>query len=60
MIIYIYIGVIPAGHTQSAISLEGVEEEEREKHGKVEVKRKWWVLAQPPYSSHGSGRQSPG
>ena len=24
------------------------------KHGKVEVKRKWWVFAQPPYSLQGN------
>ena len=29
-----------------------------EKHGKVGGKRKWWVLAQPPYYSQGNGRQS--
>ena len=23
-------------------------------HGKVEVKRKWWVLAHPPYSPQGN------
>ena len=28
------------------------------KHGKVEVKRKWWVLAEPPYSTQGNGRQA--
>ena len=27
---------------------------EKVKHGKVEVKRKWWVLAQPLYSPQGS------
>ena len=27
------------------------------KYGKVGVKRKWWVLAQPPYSPQGNGRQ---
>ena len=26
------------------------------KRGKIGVKRKWWVLAQSPYSSQGSGR----
>ena len=30
------------------------------KNGKIGVKRKWWVIAQPPYSSQGNGRQSPG
>ena len=25
------------------------------KHGKVEVKKKWWAPAQPPYSSQGNG-----
>ena len=29
------------------------------KHGKVEVTRKWWVLAHPPYSPEGNGRESP-
>ena len=29
-------------------------------HGEVEMKRKWWVLVQPPYSSQGKGRQLPG
>ena len=29
------------------------------KHEKVEVKRKWWVLMQPPYSLQGNGRQLP-
>ena len=29
------------------------------KHGKIEVKRKWWGLAQPPYSAQGNGRQLP-
>ena len=33
-------------------------EEERQKHRKVEVKRKWLVSAQPPY--HKEMRQSPG
>ena len=28
-------------------------------HRKVRVKRKWWVLAQPPYSLQGNRRQSP-
>ena len=28
------------------------------KHGKVEVKRNWSVLAQPPYSPQGNGKQS--
>ena len=28
------------------------------KYGKVGVKRKWWVLAQVPYSVQGNGRQS--
>ena len=28
-------------------------------HGKVGVKRKWWVLAYPPYSPQGNGKQSP-
>ena len=28
-------------------------------HGKVGVKRKGWVLSQPPYSSEGNRRQSP-
>ena len=28
------------------------------KHGKVRVKRKWWGLAQSPYSPQGNGRQS--
>ena len=27
-------------------------------HGKVRGKRKWWVLAQPPYSPQGNGKQS--
>ena len=26
------------------------------KHGKVEVNRKWWILAQPPYSPEGNMR----
>ena len=30
------------------------------KHGIVRVKRKWWILAQPPYSQQGNWRQSPG
>ena len=34
--------------------------ERREKHGKVEVKRKQWVLAQSPYSLQRNRRQSPG
>ena len=29
------------------------------KPGNVEVKRKWWVLVQPPYSTKGNGRQTP-
>ena len=29
------------------------------KHGKVEVKIMWWVLAQPPYSLQENRRQSP-
>ena len=29
------------------------------KHRKVGVQRKWRVLAQPPYSMQGNGRQSP-
>ena len=29
------------------------------KHGKLGVKGKWWVLAQPPHSLQGNGRQSP-
>ena len=28
----------------------GLEEEERQENRKVELKRKWGVLAQPPYS----------
>ena len=32
---------------------------ERGKHGKVGVKRKWWVLAQSLYSPQGNLRQSP-
>ena len=32
----------------------------KEKHGKIEVKKKLWISAQPPYSSQGNGRQSPG
>ena len=33
-------------------------ERERERGGEG-VKRKWWVSAQPPYSSQKNGRQSP-
>ena len=29
------------------------------KHGNVEAKRKWWVLAQTPYSQQGKWRKSP-
>ena len=29
------------------------------KKGKVELKRKWCVLAQPPYSLQGNGKQLP-
>ena len=29
------------------------------KHRKLRVKRKWWVLAQPPYYPQESRRQSP-
>ena len=29
------------------------------KHKQVGVKRKWWVLGQPPYSQKGNGRQLP-
>ena len=32
----------------------------KEKHWKVEVKRKWWVAVQPPYSPQGNGRRAPG
>ena len=28
-------------------------------HGKVGLKRKWWVLVQSPYSRQGNERQSP-
>ena len=27
------------------------------KHGKIGVKRKWWILAQLPYYPQGNGRQ---
>ena len=37
-----------------------VEQEEKQKQGKVVVKRKWWVLAQSPYSLQGNWKQSPG
>ena len=29
------------------------------KHRKVEMKRKWWILVEPPYYLQGNGRQSP-
>ena len=31
-----------------------------ENHGKIEVKRKWWVLARTPYFPKGSEKQSSG
>ena len=34
------------------------EEEKKVKHGKVEVKRKWWVLAQHSYSPPPSKREA--
>ena len=43
----------------STISLK-VEKKEREKHGKVGVERKWWSLAQLPYSPQRNGRQNHG
>ena len=39
--------------------IETSEKEEGQKHRKVEVMRKWWVLAHPPYSRQGNGRQLP-
>ena len=38
----------------------GQEKRKDGKYGKVEVKRKWLVLAQPPYSPQGNERQLPG
>ena len=35
------------------------DEERRKNQGKVGVKRKWWLLAQSPYSSQGNGRKLP-
>ena len=35
------------------------EKEKTGKHGKVEVKRNWYVLGQPHYFPQGNGRQSP-
>ena len=61
-LIYIIIinkGVTPTGSNQRNYIAGGLGEEERGKHRKVGVKRKCRVLAQPPYSPQGNGRQSP-
>ena len=34
------------------------EEEKMEKQGKVEMKRKWWVLTQPTYVLQGNGKMN--
>ena len=44
---YYYIGTISLGVRRKG---------KTGKHGKVEVKREWWVLSQPPYSPQGNGR----
>ena len=48
-----------AALTQRYYIAGGLGEEERGNHGKVGVKRKCWVLAQPPYSLQGNGKHSP-
>ena len=48
-------GVTPAGGTQRYYITGGLGEKTR----KVGVKRKWRVLAQPPYFSRGNESQSP-
>ena len=64
MHIYIYIlfyyGVTPAGNNQRYYISRGVRRRGKTGiHGKVGVKRKWWVLAELPYSPQGNGMQSP-
>ena len=49
---YIYYYYYCRQHSK-ALYLWGVRR--RRKTGEVEVKRKWWVLAQPPYFRQGNG-----
>ena len=60
IIIYYYKEVTPLGCTQGAISPRGQEKRRGRKTRKVEVMRKRGVLAHPPYSPEGNGRESPG
>ena len=46
-------------HSRSYIAEEEGRKGKTGKHGILEVKRKWWVSAQPPYSRQGNRRQSP-
>ena len=57
--IYIYIIIIinPSRQPSRLLYSWGVRRRGKiGKQGKVGVKRKWWVLAQPPYSPQGNGR----
>ena len=57
---YYYFQLTPAGNTQRYyIAGEVRRRGKTGNHEKVGVKRKWWVLSQPPYSYQGNGRQSP-
>ena len=47
-----------ASSTKRYYIVGGSGEEERQENGKkVGVKRKWWVLAEPPYSPQGKGKR---
>ena len=54
-ILYMYRYILLKSYPKGTISL-GVQ---KRKDRRVGMKRKWWVLAQPPYSLQGNGRQSP-
>ena len=62
---YIYINILlllrssPSRQQSNVLCHWMVRRRKTGKHGKLRVKRKWWVLAQPPYSPQENGRQLP-
>ena len=44
-------------HSKVTVTGGSEEEERQENKGKKRVKRKWWILALPPYTPQGNRRQ---
>ena len=53
-----YIYIYNEGSIQGTILRGDRRREKVEKQGKAEVKKKWLVLAKPPYSPQRNGKQS--